>query len=126
MRGCRLGLIIASLAAHAASASDASPIEPTLRASSDARCSSLGDGFVAMAGSNACVKISGHISAGMPYGSGADSANSARLRFGPLPPRIPAVTAISGGLRFDGSSSAARVDFGALENSAPRWVVDGQ
>jgi hypothetical protein len=126
MRGCGLGLIIASLAAHAASASDALPIDPTVRPLSDARCSALGEGFFAMAGSNACVRISGHISAGMTSGAGADSANPTRLRFGPLPPRIPAVTAISGSLRFDGSSSAARVDFGALGNSAPRWVVDGQ
>jgi hypothetical protein len=126
MRGRGLGLIMASLAANAASASDALPIEQTTRTPADARCSSLGEGFFAMEGSNACVRISGHISAGTGYGAGADSASSVRLRFGPPPVGIPAVTAISGGLRFDGSTGGARVDFGALGNSNPRWVVDGQ
>jgi hypothetical protein len=119
-------LIMASLAAHAASASETLPVEQTARTPADARCSSFGEGFFAMAGSNACVRISGHISAGTGYGAGADSASSARLRFGPPPVGIPAVTATSGSLRFDGSSGAARTDFGSLGNSSPRWVVDGQ
>ena len=54
--------------------------QPTL---DQAHCDALGDGFFAVAGSSACIKISGYVSAGTEFSiAGAKGASS-----GPFAPR---------------------------------------
>lgn len=64
---CALG---GCLLAGTASAGDSSP--PNSPAAPDnARCSALGEGFFAVSGSDACVRISGYVAAGAEFGGGA-------------------------------------------------------
>ena len=64
---CALG---ASLVAGSALAGD-SPAPKTPAASpNDARCSALGEGFFAVSGSDACIRISGYVAAGADFGGG--------------------------------------------------------
>jgi hypothetical protein len=67
--GCLLGAVF-SLAigwtTHAAIAGDAAaPNAPPTPG--QARCNAIGEGFYAIAGSNACIKISGYVAAGVDF-----------------------------------------------------------
>jgi hypothetical protein len=67
--GCLLGAVF-SLAigwtTHAAIAGDAAaPNAPPTPG--QARCNAIGEGFYAIAGSNACIKISGYVAAGADF-----------------------------------------------------------
>lgn len=121
-----LGLIFASIAAQAASAGDALPSGDAARIHADAHCSALGEGFFPVNGSSACIKISGRISAGVGYGSGAASQNYSALRFAAPPRGFDAETAASGDLRFDTAAGPARVYVGVRKDTSPRWVINGQ
>src|ERR1700744_3203086 len=62
-----VGLIAVSFAAHSAFAGDAPQFGPSATKPADAHCAALGEGFFAVAGSNACVRITGRISAGAGF-----------------------------------------------------------
>ncbi len=63
-----VGAVAASLVAGAALAGDSStPAGPTETANR-ARCSAMGDGFFAVSGSDACIRISGYVAAGAEFG----------------------------------------------------------
>ena len=123
-----LGLIFASMAAHAASANDILPAGQTDKARADMHCSTLGEGFFGVAGSSACIKISGRISAGTDFGPGGGAARSFAPRFGgnPADTAFDAAAAASGDLRFDTAAGPARVYVGVRKDTNPRWRFDGQ
>jgi hypothetical protein len=123
-----LGLIFASMAAHAASANDILPAGQANKARADMHCSTLGEGFLAVAGSSACIKISGRISAGVGFGPAGAPVNSFGPRIGgnPADTAFDAAAAASGDLRFDTDAGPARVYIGVRRDTNPRWVVNGQ
>ena len=94
-------------------------------ARANGRCAALGEGFFAVAGSNACVRISGHISAGTGFGTGAAHGNPAPVDFGPNP-LMGAEAAASGDLRFDTPNGPARVYLNVGNSAISHWMVGGQ
>ena len=63
--------------------------------SADARCNALGDGFLAVPGSGACVRFSGYVAAG----AGFDA--TPRRAPGPLQAPLPPVMDPGAGAAFD-------------------------
>ena len=82
---------------HAAIAGDAVANAPPTPG--QARCNAMGDGFYAIAGSNACIKISGYVAAG------ADFAAPTPKAVGVFTPRpnggLTSETAVSADVRLD-------------------------
>ena len=68
-----LVLTIAS-ANHGAFAGDT--FAPETPSADQARCNAFGDGFYAVAGSNACVKISGYVAAGVDFAAPVGKGSS--------------------------------------------------
>ena len=67
--------VAASLVAGAAFAGDSfMPKQPEMKPN-DARCSAQGDGFFAVSGSDACIRISGYVAAGADFGGGLRSVS---------------------------------------------------
>jgi hypothetical protein len=62
-------LLVALLVPRAALAGDS--FEPAPAMIDQGHCKSLGDGFYAVKGTNACIKISGYIAAGVEFASPA-------------------------------------------------------
>ncbi|WP_158814759.1 hypothetical protein [Methylocapsa sp. S129] len=121
-----LGLVLASAAVQAASAND---IQPPQAAKADTHCATLGEGFFPVAGSNACIKISGRISAGAGFGSaGGGSTNAFGPHFGGNPANkgFDTEAAASGDLRFDTAAGPGRVYVGVRKDTNPRWIINGQ
>ncbi|HYC25798.1 MAG TPA: hypothetical protein VEC58_07160 [Roseiarcus sp.] len=119
-----LGLLGALATISAAFAEDAlatgqAPGGPT----DNARCAALGEGFFAVSGSTACVRISGHISAGVGFASGGALGRPA----GSAP---PAGTFTEMGLtadsRFDTPIGPGRIYVHLRDASGSRWLVDAQ
>jgi Porin subfamily len=123
-----LGLVFVSMAAHAAGANDIMPAGQTDKARADIHCSTLGEGFFAVAGSNACIKISGRISAGAGFGPSSGAVRSFEPRIGgnPADTAFDAAAAASGDLRFDTAAGPARVYVGVRKDTNPGWLVNGQ
>jgi Porin subfamily len=121
-----LGLVFVSMAAHAASANDIMPAGQTDKPRADMHCSTLGEGFFAVAGSNACIKISGRISAGAGFGPSSGAVRSFEPRIGGNPADTAFDAAAAGDLRFDTAAGPARVYVGVRKDANPRWLVDGQ
>ncbi len=63
-----LGAVVASLFAGAASAGDSSMPNQPAATPNDARCGAMGEGFFAVSGSDACIRISGYVAAGAEFG----------------------------------------------------------
>jgi len=119
-------LILVCLAAHAAHGGDAQPGQQG-RPLIDNHCAVLGEGFFAVAGSNACIRISGRISAGAGFAEGGSSATAFGPRLaGASAGRFDVQTAASGDLRFDTEPGAARVYVRVTRDVNPRWAVEGQ
>jgi hypothetical protein len=122
-----LGLIVASLVSHAASADDVFPPAQAVGIQPDTHCAALGEGFFPVNGSNACIRISGHISAGAGFATGSESAGSFHPRIGGAPANgFGAETAATGDLRFDTPAGPARVYIDVRKDTNRRWAVDGQ
>ena len=119
------GLVLAVIFAHGALAGGLSASTQAAKTRANGRCAALGDGFLAIAGSDACVKISGHISAGDGFGAGAAHGGSSTVTFGPSP-LIGAEAAASSDLRFNTSSGPARVYLNVGNSTISHWMVDGQ
>ena len=120
-----LGLIFASMAIHTASAGDILAPGQADKAVVANHCSALGEGFFGVAGSNACIKISGRISAGAGLGTGAVNSFGPRISGNPGNQAF-AAEAAAGDLRFDNLAGPARVYVGVEKGTSPRWVIDGQ
>ena len=60
----------ASLVAGSAFAGDSPAPKPPAASPNDARCSALGEGFFAVSGSDACIRISGYVAAGADFSGG--------------------------------------------------------
>jgi hypothetical protein len=67
IRFAALALSGGCLASGAAFAGDSYESAPALTAPDQAHCRALGEGFFAVKGSNACMKISGYVSAGVGF-----------------------------------------------------------
>ncbi len=97
-----LGAVAACLVAGSALAGDPLTVGRPAAAASAARCSALGEGFFAVSGSSACIKISGYVAAGAVFGGVLPA--SAR-NFGPFgaAPAAPLRTrsGVSADARFD-------------------------
>lgn len=65
----------ASLVAGSAVAGDASAPKSPPVSPNDARCRALGEGFFAVSGSDACIRISGYVAAGADFGGGLRSVS---------------------------------------------------
>ena len=68
MASLSLGAVAASFFAGAAFAGDASMPKQSAATPNDARCSAMGEGFFAVSGSDACIRISGYVAAGAEFG----------------------------------------------------------
>jgi hypothetical protein len=106
-----------SLAACLAAADVRAGDSPAPLAPSDAHCRSHGEGFVGVAGSDACIRISGYIDAG------ADFATSRGAHAPPLvAPSVPALrtgAAAATDTRFDTPAGPVRV---YIEIGRPRFA----
>jgi hypothetical protein len=112
MLGAAFSLAACLAAAKVGAGETAAPIAP-----SGARCRSYGEGFIGVAGSDACIRISGYVDAG------ADFSASRGGRAGPLlAPANPAATvgaAAALDTRFDTSMGPGRV---YIEMGRPRFA----
>jgi hypothetical protein len=101
----------ACLAAMDARAGDSvAPIAP-----SDARCRSHGDGFFGIAGSDACIRISGYVDAGAGFSTSRSGRDALLLANPGL--RTGAATALD--TRFNTPTGPARV---YIEIGRPRFT----
>ncbi len=66
--GLSLCATVACVVAGSAVAGDPLTSQQSVADPNDARCNAMGEGFIAVAGSNACVKISGYVAAGGDFG----------------------------------------------------------
>ena len=103
--------LAACLAAANVRAGDSgAPIAP-----SDARCRARGDGFFNVAGSDACIRISGYIDAGADFSTSRSGRDAALLANPGM--RTGAATALD--TRFDTAAGPARV---YIEIGRPRFA----
>jgi len=120
-------LALALLFSQGVVAGDLPSSAQTAKTRANARCAALGGGFLPVGGSDACVTISGHISAGAGFGAGAARGDSSSFNFDPGPPNgLGAVAAAAGDWRFDTPSGPGRVYLGAGNSANSRWVIDAQ
>ena len=120
-----IGLILALSACGLASADDVLPIGRVAKSPTNARCKALGEGFFPVAGSDACIRISGHVSAGVGFGSGGGSPGlnfSGSQGGGGFNTEIGA----TGDLRFQTPAGPGRVYVDIRRDSNPRWAIDSQ
>jgi hypothetical protein len=92
----------ASLVAGSAFAGDSPALKPPAASPNDARCSALGQGFFAVSGSDACIRIGGYVAAGADFGGGlrAASHDSVPFEAGPTT-ALGTRTGVSADARFD-------------------------
>jgi len=122
-----IGLIFASSICSLASAGDLLPSGRAPKSPSNARCAALGEGFFPVAGSDACIKISGHVSAGVGFGSGGGSSGAPPLNFsGSQGNGFDSEVGAAGDLRFQTPAGPARVYVDVRKDTNPRWVIDSQ
>lgn len=119
------GVALALIFAQGSLAGGLTTSTQAARSPASGRCAALGEGFFAIAGSDACVRISGHISAGAGFGTGATRGGSSAIAFGPSP-LTGAEAAVSGDLRFNTSSGPVRVYLNVGNSTISHWMVDGQ
>jgi hypothetical protein len=114
-----LGLIFALSVCHGAVADDIPPAARTIKPRANPHCAALGEGFFPVAGSDACIRISGHISAGAGFGSGGATG----FAFGgqPASPFNTEVGA-AGDLRFNTPAGPGRVYIDVRRDSNPAWA----
>jgi len=102
MLGATVSVVACLAAAEVRAGDPAAPIAP-----SDTRCRSHGDGFFGVAGSDACIRISGYV------GAGADFSTPRVGRAAPLqPPTNPVLRTGAGAAldtRFDTPAGPGRI-----------------
>jgi hypothetical protein len=119
-----LGLFGALATISAVSAQEALPLggAPGDRVA-DARCAALGDGFFAVAGSQACIQISGHISAGVGFASRGALGQPAS--YAPTTGSFTDAGVTADG-RFDTPIGPGRIYVHLNAANGSRWVIDAQ
>jgi hypothetical protein len=125
----RLGFAaaLAACAAGSALAGDALPsgaAKPTTEAVNNAKCAAMGEGFFAVAGSDACVRISGHIRVGAGFGGGGNRSGGPPIGDASAYSSGSELTT-SGDLRFDTPAGEGRV-YVRVQNPAHRWLYNSQ
>ena len=120
-----LGLLLAVAVPGAAAAGDLLSAGQSAKPRADAHCASYGAGFFAVAGSNACVKISGHISAGAAFANGSNATATWNPSL-PAGKGADAEIGVNGDMRFDTPAGPGRIYVGARRDTNPRWVLDSQ
>ncbi|MGA2792444.1 MAG: hypothetical protein ABSE69_02765 [Roseiarcus sp.] len=121
------GLALALLFSQGVVAGDLPSSAQTAKTRANAHCAALGEGFLPVGGSDACVRISGHISAGAGFGAGAARGDSSSLNFDPGPPNgLGAVAAAAGDWRFDTPNGPGRVYLDVGNSANSRWAIDAQ
>jgi hypothetical protein len=121
----RLGLsLLAALSGVAlASAQEAPPgAESEAVAAANAHCAALGEGFFAVTGSSACMRISGHVSAGVGFAAGGVNGRALGA------PTTGSFTeeGVSGDVRFDTPIGPGRVYVHVRNENGSRWLTDNQ
>jgi hypothetical protein len=119
LRWSAAGLILASLTAQPVLAGDV-PQFVHAKAPTDNHCAALGEGFFAVAGSNACMKISGRISAGVGFAR-PGPAGVFGSRVAPLASGFNTETAVTGDIRFDTEAGPGRIYVHVQSDTNPRW-----
>ncbi|MGO8797594.1 MAG: hypothetical protein ACLQE9_05025 [Roseiarcus sp.] len=95
------------------------------RTRANTRCGALGAGFFPIAGSDACVRISGHISAGAGFATGAARGGSADLAIAPSAPNgFGAEAGMAGDFRFDTANGPGRI-YLSVESAAGSPLATG-
>ena len=112
MLGATFSLAACLAAAKARAGDSAAPLAP-----SDARCHSHGDGFVGVAGSDACIRISGYIDAGADFSTSRGGRDAPLLA--PANPALRTGAAAALDTRFDTSMGPGRV---YIEIGRPRFA----
>jgi hypothetical protein len=121
------GLIFAVAVCGLASADDVLPIGRVAQSPTNARCKALGEGFFPVAGSDACIRISGHVSAGVGFGPGGGSPGAPGLNFsGSQGGGFNSEISATGDLRFQTPAGPGRVYVDVRRDSNPRWAIDSQ
>lgn len=91
-------------------------------AAANAHCAALGEGFFAVAGSSTCMRISGHVSAGVGFATGGAAAHGfSATRSGDVTEE-----GVSSDVRFDTPMGPGRVYVHVQNANGSRWLVDGQ
>jgi hypothetical protein len=109
---------------EAAVAQDAPPSAKTDQAAdvAQAHCAALGPGFFAVTGSSACMRISGHVSAGAGFvAAGANSHAAAAPITGTFTEE-----GVSGDVRFDTPIGPGRIYVHVHNANGSRWLTDTQ
>ena len=120
-----LGLLATLVVAQAAYGQDALPSAKngqTADNAANAHCAALGEGFFAVAGSSTCMRISGHVSAGVGFATGAAGS---RALGGPTTGSVTE-EGVAGDMRFDTPMGPGRVYVHVGNVNGSRWLVDGQ
>jgi hypothetical protein len=93
-----VGLVFAiAMANNAAFAGDL--FEPKAESADQARCNTLGEGYYAVKGSNACIKIGGYVAAGADFAAPAAKGSGV---FAPKPSGgLTSQTAVSAEVHLD-------------------------
>jgi len=115
-----LGLLAAVAVLEAASAQEAPPSaeRDKIAAAANAHCAALGPGFFAVAGSSACFRISGHISAGVGFAAAGHATAPPGGAF--------AEEGVSGDIRFDTPIGPGRIYVHVRDAEGPRWLAGPQ
>ena len=104
---CALG---ASLVAGSAFAGDSPGPKPPAASPNDARCRALGEGFFAVSGSDACIRISGYVAAGADFGGGLRSVSHDPAPFAAVAATTLGTRAgVSADARFDSAMGPGRL-----------------
>jgi hypothetical protein len=117
-----LGLLAAFAGVAPAFAQQAPPGAESQAAAANVQCAALGEGFFAVTGSSACMRISGHVSAGVGFAAGG--VNGRTLG----PPTTGSFTeeGVSGDVRFDTPIGPGRVYVHVRNANGSRWLTDNQ
>jgi hypothetical protein len=110
--GATFSLAACLAAADVRAGDSAAPIAP-----SDARCHSHGEGFIGVAGSDACIRISGYVEAGADFS--ASRGGSVAPLLAPANPAAKARAATALDTRFDTPTGQGRL---YIEMGAPRFA----
>jgi hypothetical protein len=112
MLGATFSLAACLAAAEVRAGDSAAPIAP-----SDARCRSQGDGFIGVTGSNACIRISGYVDAGVDFSTSRGGRDAPLLA--PANPALTTGAAAALDTRFDTPMGPGRV---YIEIGRPRFA----
>jgi hypothetical protein len=123
----RLGLgILAALAVAGSAEAQDAPTDKNPQAAeaaaANAHCAALGEGFFAVAGSSTCMRISGHVSAGMGFATGAAAGHA----FGAGRTGTVTEEGVSSDVRFDTPMGPGRIYVHVNNANGSRWMADGQ